>query len=291
MRLVASDMDGTIIDREGRISVRTVRAFRACRDAGVEVVFVTGRPPRWLVPLQEQLDFDGTVICSNGAVMYRLADHKVLEASLMPQESVFQAVGIIQKMYPNAAFAAETIKGFHVEPGFADKATVDQIGVTPGKLTDTLVAEAEAGAHEAEQAGSAEPDPDAGVAKLLAKVPGISPDDFLAGVADAVEHLVSVTHSSPGQALLEMALPEVNKAAALERFAAGLGIDAKDVVAFGDMPNDIQMLGWAGHGYAMASGHPRAIAAANWVAPAFAADGVAQVLEARLAGLNETAPA
>lgn len=284
-------MDGTIIDREGRISDRTIQAFHACRNAGVEIVFVTGRPPRWLVPLEEQLDFDGTVICSNGAVMYRLADHKVLEASLMPQQSVFDAVGIIQRLYPEAAFAAETIRGFHVEPGFVDKATLDQIGVAAGKLSDTLVAEAEAGAHEAAQAGTAEPDRDTGVAKLLAKVPGISPDDFLAGVADAVGHLVSVTHSSPGQALLEMALPQVNKAAALERFATGLGIGAKDVVAFGDMPNDIQMLDWAGHGYAMASGHPGAIAAANWVAPAFAADGVAQVLEARLSGLNETAPA
>lgn len=284
-------MDGTIIDREGKISDRTARAFRACRDAGVELVFVTGRPPRWLAPLQEQLGFDGTVICSNGAVTYRLADHKVLDASLLPQESVFETIGIIQKMYPDAAFAAETIKGFHIEPGFVDKATMEQIGVTPGMLSDTLVAEAEAGANEAAQAGTAEPDPGGGVAKLLAKVPDMSPDDFLAGVAAAVGHLVSVTHSSPGQALLEMALPEVNKAATLQRFAAGLGIEAKDVVAFGDMPNDIEMLGWAGHGYAMASGHPSAIAAADSQAPPFADDGVAQVLEARLAGLNETATA
>ncbi|WP_026821275.1 HAD family hydrolase [Arthrobacter castelli] len=291
MRLVASDMDGTIIDREGRISDRTVRAFRACRNAGVELVFVTGRPPRWLAPLQEQLDFNGTVICSNGAVTYRLSDHQVLEAALLPQESVFQTIRIIQQLYPDAAFAAETIKGFHIEPGFADRATLEQIGVTPGKLSDTLVAEAEAGANEAAQAGTAEPDPGGGVSKLLAKVPAISPDTFAAGVDAAVGHLVSVTHSSPGQALLEMALPEVNKAAALQRFAASHRIDANDVVAFGDMPNDIQMLNWAGHGYAMASGHPGAIAAADSQAPPFSDDGVAQVLEARLAALNETAPA
>lgn len=291
MKLVASDMDGTIIDHSGRISARTVRAFDACRQAGIEIVFVTGRPPRWLVPLEEQLDFDGTVICSNGAVVYHLADHKVLSAQLLPHDSVFQAVKVIKNMYPTAAFAAETIKGFHIEPGFASQSILDQNGVTPQYLSDSLVAEAEAGENEASQAGSAAPDPGAGVAKLLAKVPDTNPDDFLARVTPAVGHLVSVTHSSPGQALLEMALPEVNKAAALQRFATGLGIEAKDVVAFGDMPNDIQMLDWAGHGYAMASGHPRALKAANLLAPPFVKDGVAQVLEARLAELNETASA
>ena len=72
MRLVASDIDGTILGHDGKISDRTVRAFHACRDAGVELVFVTGRPPRWLHPLQEQLGHTGRVICSNGAVVWDL---------------------------------------------------------------------------------------------------------------------------------------------------------------------------------------------------------------------------
>jgi len=72
MRLVASDIDGTILGHDGKISDRTVRAFHACRDAGLELVFVTGRPPRWLHPLQDQLGHTGTVICSNGAVVWDL---------------------------------------------------------------------------------------------------------------------------------------------------------------------------------------------------------------------------
>jgi HAD superfamily hydrolase (TIGR01484 family) len=62
MRLVASDMDGTIVGRDGRMSGRTVKAFRDCAAAGVDVVFVTGRPPRWLDPLRDQLQHRGTVI-------------------------------------------------------------------------------------------------------------------------------------------------------------------------------------------------------------------------------------
>ena len=83
-------------------------------------------------------------------------------------------------------------------------------------------------------------------------------------------------------------MPGINKSVTLAEFAASRGIGQSDVVAFGDMPNDVQMLSWAGTGYAMASGHPEAIAAADLRAPAFDDDGVAQVLEERLAALRAT---
>jgi hydroxymethylpyrimidine pyrophosphatase-like HAD family hydrolase len=76
----------------------------------------------------------------------------------------------------------------------------------------------------------------------------------------------------------------VTKASALARLAGELGVDAADVVAFGDMPNDVPMLEWAGAGYAMSGGHPLAIAAAARTAPPLAEDGVAQVIEELLAG-------
>jgi len=124
------------------------------------------------------------------------------------------------------------------------------------------------------------------VVKFLAIVRDGTPDEFLAEVAPAVGHLAAATHSSPGVAMLELSLPGVNKAVTLAEYASALGIEAADVVAFGDMPNDIEMLRWAGHGYAMASGHPEAIRAAGQQAPHFDDDGVAQVLEARLASLG-----
>jgi hydroxymethylpyrimidine pyrophosphatase-like HAD family hydrolase len=99
-----------------------------------------------------------------------------------------------------------------------------------------------------------------------------------------------VTHSAPTVAMLELAVPGINKAVTLADYAASLGIDAADVVAFGDMPNDIEMLRWAGHGYAMASGHPEAIRAAGQQAPHFDDDGVAQILEEKLAALGLQLP-
>jgi Cof subfamily protein (haloacid dehalogenase superfamily) len=272
MRLVASDIDGTILGHDGKISDRTVRAFHACRDAGVELVFVTGRPPRWLHPLEDQLGHTGRVICSNGAVVWDLEADRLVSARGLELEAVFETRRIIKALRPSALFAAETLTGFHLEPGFIENESSELLSeFTPAPLHTTLTA-----------ADS--------VVKFLAVVRDGSADDFLAEVAPAIAHLAAATHSAPTVALLELSLPGVNKAVTLATYAASLGIEAADVVAFGDMPNDIEMLRWAGDGYAMASGHPDAIRAAGQQAPHFDDDGVAQVLEAKLAGLGLRLP-
>jgi Cof subfamily protein (haloacid dehalogenase superfamily) len=268
MRLVASDIDGTILGHDGKISERTVRAFHACRDAGVELVFVTGRPPRWLHPLEDQLGHAGTVICSNGAVVWDLEAARMISARTLALEAVFETRRIIKQLRPSALFAAETLTGFHLEPGFIENGSSELLSeFTPAPLARTLTA-------------------DDAVVKFLAVVREGSADDFLAEVSPAVAHLAAATHSAPTVALLELSLPGVNKAVTLAEYAASRGIKAADVVAFGDMPNDIEMLRWAGDGYAMASGHPEAIRAAGQQAPHFDDDGVAQILEAKLAELG-----
>jgi Cof subfamily protein (haloacid dehalogenase superfamily) len=272
MRLVASDIDGTILGHDGKISDRTVRAFHACRDAGVELVFVTGRPPRWLHPLEDQLGHTGTVICSNGAVVWDLEADRMVSVRTLALDAVFEVRRIIKQLRPSALFAAETLTGFHLEPGFIENESSELLSeFTPAPLAQTLMA-------------------DDAVVKFLAIVREGTADDFLAEVAPAVAHLAGATHSAPNVAMLELSVPGVNKAVTLARYAASLGIDAADVVAFGDMPNDIEMLRWAGGGYAMASGHPEAIRAAGQQAPHFDDDGVAQILEAKLAELGVKLP-
>ena len=269
MRLVASDIDGTILGHDGRISERTIRAFNACRVAGVELVFVTGRPPRWLYPLQEQLGHSGTVICSNGAVLWDLAAERALSAQALDIATVMETRRIIKGLRPDALFAAETLNGFHLEPGFIENGTSEILSeFTPAPLASTLG------------------DDDAIVKFLAVTRSGTTPDDFLALVQPAVAHLVATTHSAPKTALLEMSVPGVNKAVTLAQYATSRGIEPNEVVAFGDMPNDVEMLRWAGEGYAMASGHPEAISAAGQLAPHFDDDGVAQILEAKLASLG-----
>lgn len=269
MRLIASDIDGTILGHDGRISARTVAAFRDAADAGIDIVFVTGRPPRWLDPIRDQIGHTGTVICSNGAVTYSLESESVTASHLIGWETVEEVRGIIAGLAREPYFALESLDGFHVEPGFLPRDRPPSLqAVIPEALTPAMA--------------------DGGIIKMLSVLHSGSADEFLDLVRPRVAKLIAVTHSAPEMALLEMGPLGVNKAVTLAEYAASKDIDAADVVAFGDMPNDIEMLGWAGAGYAMASGHPGALAATALQAPRFEDDGVARVIEARLAALHRT---
>lgn len=276
-RMIASDLDGTIIGydhtRTGLITDRTVQAFRAAHDAGIQVVFVTGRPIRWLTPLAEALGHAGPVICSNGAVVYDLMRQEVLESLPMDFPTVLQARDMISALDPSASFGVETVEGFHLEEAFLERGAVN--GPPP---------ELAAGIHVGTRIQEVLPE-DPAVVKFLAKTRSSEPDAFLAEVRHLLGDLLAVTHSAPGVALLEMSRPDVNKATTLAGFAADLGISAQEVVAFGDMPNDLEMISWAGTGYSVASGHPTLLAAADAIAGACDEDGVAQEIE-RLLSLD-----
>lgn len=267
MRLIASDIDGTILGHDGKISTRTVEAFSAAAEAGIEIVFVTGRPPRWLDPIREQIGHTGTVICSNGAVTYDLAQEQVTESHVLGWDTVDQVRTIISGLAPEPYFALESLTGLHVEDGFyGDRPSQFGAGIVPSALTPDMA--------------------DGGIVKMLAVLHSGNADEFMNLVTPSIGEIIAVTHSAPELALLEMGPLGVNKAVTLSQYAAARGIEAADVVAFGDMPNDIEMLSWAGSGYAMASGHPDALAAAALQAPRFEDDGVARVIESRLAALR-----
>ncbi|GER22914.1 hydrolase [Zafaria cholistanensis] len=259
--MIASDLDGTVIRADGTISDRTVKAFRTAREAGIHVVFVTGRPFRWLESVREAFGHLGTVICSNGALVYDLEAGRILKSKTVDIAALREVRRIILGIEPAARFAAETLHGLHLESDFVREPLGSLVdSVVPGPLDHRLL--------HAE-----------GVVKFLAKSHILTPDEFFQQVTPAVGSLLSVTHSTYNVSLVEMAHPEVNKSVALEAYAAELGIAAEDVAAFGDMPNDVEMLAWAGRGYAMGSGHPLAQAAAFAVARTVEEDGVARVIE------------
>lgn len=259
IKLIASDLDGTIVDREGNISERTRRAFLDARDAGIHIVFVTGRPFRWLTPIVEAFGGMGTVICSNGAVLYDLEQDRVIWSRTLTAATAKQAEQIILEHEPNAAFAAETTRGLHLGANFAEQNRT---------LGSQSVLDLNSEAIDQE-----------GIVKFLARSKSLPIDDFYAAVAPELTQLLSVTHSAFGVSLLEMAHVDIHKATTLDVYCRELGISADEVMAFGDMPNDLEMLEYAGHGYAMASGHPLALATAQHTADTLEADGVAQVIE------------
>jgi Cof subfamily protein (haloacid dehalogenase superfamily) len=261
LKLLASDLDGTLVGPSGDFSPRTQQMLDACAAMGIPVVFVTGRPPRWLDQLAKGRF--GAAICANGALVVDLPSLAVLEATTMDPDVVLDVAGRLRHVLPGATFGLETLDGFAMEHAYVRR--YDDGPVRSGRLEDLLAN----GAH---------------VVKVLLRVPGARSDDLLATARPVLSGVATPTHSNAKDGLLEIAALGVSKAAALARLAAHLGIDPVDVAAFGDMPNDIEMLRWAGLSYAMSGGHPEAVAAAKALAPPCEQDGVARVVEVLLAG-------
>ena len=256
VRLVATDLDGTLLHSDGSVTDRTRRVVEELDARGVLVVFVTGRPVRWMDDLWHHVGAHGLAICSNGAIVYDVARHEVAELRPIPRRTVLEVADVVRRAVPGTAFALEKVDGFGKEPEFHPR------GPTPPEL---LVAPLEDIADD-------------GVAKLLARHESLDPADFWARVEALVGDRVTTTWSSVG-ALVEMSAAGVTKATTLELVCAERGITPEQVVAFGDMPNDLALLQWAGRGYAMANAHTSVLAATEHHAPPHDEDGVAAVLE------------
>jgi len=299
VQLIASDIDGTILSyahtESGSISTRTVDAFQAAQSAGIKVVLVTGRPVRWLKHISEMLGDLGTVIASNGAVIYDLASDRLIHESALDASALFTVKDIITEIDPQASFAAETLQHLHMEePFIAGSLFFEEdrrraAGVTEeelrlGPLDETLERDGLTNAAQTPGSDVTSAHVTDRVVKLLCKTETMAPDEFLSRVQNEVGDLLTVTHSAPGISLLELSAQGVNKAAGLAHYAAGHQIEREQVVAFGDMPNDIEMLRWAGTSWAVGSAHPEARSAANYTAASCDEDGVAQVIEKLLAG-------
>lgn len=257
-RLVATDLDGTALRSDGTASPRTVAAFTRVERAGAALVLVTGRPPRWMGAMAGTVRRHGLAICANGALVYDLHTGRIVEAHLIEAETLEKVMARLRDQVPDLTFLVEYEDGFAYEPRFR------------------------LGGWDAEAAGGVVLEPPLlaarPAAKLLAQHRDMDPDRLHALVSDLVGDLVTATHSS-GRALIEMSARGVTKASALARLAARYGIPAADAIAFGDMPNDLPMLDWAGTSYAVANAHPAVLAAVDHVTAANDDDGVAQVLE------------
>lgn len=264
MRMVATDLDGTIVAADGSVSSRVVRALQACQDAGVTVVYVTGRPPRWMAEVVEQTGHRGIALCGNGSVVYDLATERVLHARTVSPAVVLEAARRLTAAMPDAAFAIETVTGFRRTPQYLARWD-GGLEAPVGRLEELL-------------------DDGCRVVKLLCRSESSAGDEMLVRAVPALDGLAVPTHSNPHDCLVEVSALGVGKAAALAELAAEHGVAQADVVAFGDMPNDLDMLAWAGRGYAMRGGHADVLAVATHTAPPIDEDGVAVVLERLLAG-------
>ncbi len=255
-RLLATDLDGTIVGQDGTISERTVAALVSLVDLGVRVVFATGRPPRWIYPVVEATGITGPVICSNGAQVYDTASDQILVEHVLEESAGKGIAADLRHRFPDAAFAVEIGTGFGHEPDFApgwDPPAGSLVGTVDQLLAGPVV-------------------------KLMARCPESDPDELLFLARQIIGDRATVTRSI-GISLVEVCRRGIDKATTLATLAAGWGIDAPDVLAFGDQANDAAMLAWAGRSVAVANAHAEAIDAASETTASVEEDGVAQVIE------------
>jgi Cof subfamily protein (haloacid dehalogenase superfamily) len=256
--VVVTDLDGTVVRSDGTISERTRAAIHAVVEAGALFVIATGRPPRWLADIGAAVGHHGLAICANGALVYDLTTDRIIESRPIAADVVRRLMVDLRAALPEIAFAVERVDGQFGHEAHYRPHWVPEDGTIVGDLEPLL----------------GEP-----LTKLLGRCDGVDSDTLLAVAAEVVgDGVASLTHSTIN-GLLEVSALGVNKASTLAGLLTARGLGPADVIAFGDMPNDLELLEWAGHGVAVANAHPDVIAVVDEVTASNNDDGVAIVLE------------
>ena len=250
-RLVATDLDGTLLRSDGSLSERTREVLRTLDDRGVPVVVVSARPIRWMDQLVDTLGRHGLASLGNGAVLFDLHRREPLEVAALPHPVARDLIAEIRAAVPGVAVGVECLSGMHRDPAFPEH---------PG---DVSVVGLDSWSEPA--------------LKLLVGHPDLRPADALRErVVEVVGDRASPTWSVDW--LVEIGPPGVSKATSLARLAERFDVPREAVAAFGDMPNDLPMLGWAGTSYAVANAHADVLSAVDHVVPGNDEDGVAVTL-------------
>ena len=255
-RLVAIDLDGSLLRSDGSVSERTREALAAVRARGTTIVFVTARHPGSTAKIAREAGVGGLAICSNGATIFDLDAGRVVRERPLESEVAARLVRAVRERVPGVLFAVERRAEMAFEPEFR---AWDWNPPEGTRFADALELVAEP------------------VTRLIVRHADYELDVLAALVREVAGE--SATVVMPGVWTVELSAVGVSKAAALAELCDELGLTADDVIAFGDFPNDLPMLAWAGHAVAVANAHPDVIAEADEVTASNDEDGVALVLE------------
>ncbi|MEK2491392.1 HAD family hydrolase [Kitasatospora purpeofusca] len=257
-KLVATDLDGTLLSSSETVSARTRAALATATSAGALHIIVTGRSATWARPVFDEIGYRGIAVCGQGAQVYDAGAHKLLTSLTLDRRVAALAIEKIEAETGPLAIAAnqDGLEGDVLAgPGYRL-----QIG---SELPVVQV-----GAHELLTSP---------ISKLYIQHSELSDDALAEAARNAAGDLVGVVMAGAG--VVELLPLGLSKATGLAVAARRLGVTAADTIAFGDMPNDVPMFGWARHGVAMANAHRELLAVADEVTLSNDEDGVAAVLE------------
>jgi Cof subfamily protein (haloacid dehalogenase superfamily) len=262
IKLLATDLDGTLLNEQGQIYEEDIAALRRAREMGVTIVVATGRMPATLNPYLDRLEVtaDEPVVGGHGAVI-ALRNGDVLHSFTIPHETIAEGAAIARKF--DAVPTLYTAHAIYME----------RVAFSPEQDEYWL-----AGGIPIRY----DPDALAHIDEALIKMLVVQPD------VPAVPALLEALRSHLGdraevvrshQWFVEVMNKDASKGAAIAWLAKQRGIGPDEVLAIGDAENDVSMLRWAGHSAAPANAAPEALAAAKWIAPPQHERAVAATLE------------
>ncbi|GGQ12114.1 HAD family hydrolase [Streptomyces roseolilacinus] len=257
-RLVATDLDGTLLRSDDTVSQRTRDALAAAAAAGAAHIVVTGRSVPWTRHILDELGYEGLAVCGQGAQVYHAGEHRLLTSVTLDRQLAGIALAKLEAEVGPLALAAsrdgldgEVLvgSGYRLQDGPLPYLPLED----PADLWS------------------------APLNKLYVQHPDLDDDALASTARQVVGGLVDVVVAGAG--IVEILPLGLSKATGLSLAARRLGVKAADTIAFGDMPNDIPMFAWARHGVAMANAHGDLKAVADEVTETNDADGIAVVLE------------
>ncbi len=257
IKLIAFDLDGTLFNRDVEVSSRTASTLARVAERGVHLVVATGRGHRSVVPRVSRLRFMRWAVCSNGAYLHDLLAHRPVRSETIPGHQVTDLRLAVEQTLPDTVWAWQTPLGHFWTESFL-ASDIHQVSAR------NVIADQS-------------PPPPLSL-KIFVGHPEVSTYELLDLIRPAIPHDLGV--STSGAAFVEVTAPGVNKAKALADLCIDLGVAQEQTLAFGDNVNDIEMLQWAGWGYAMANAHTRLLDVASFrTERTHEDDGVARTLE------------
>ena len=258
IRLVVSDVDGTLVDKEKRLTDATIAAVGRLRDAGVGFTIISARPRSGLMPLLERLDLDAPVGAFNGGIVFRRSGEVIEHHRIDPAvaRGIWAEVGdaeVDRWVFADDRWYASTDRGPHVPH---ERIASDQAPVVTGDFDDLLTR-----ADKITFVSDDEP--------LLRTLH----DRVRARFGDRATVVQSQTY------YLDVTAPEANKGVGITELAAAFDVPLAETAAIGDQANDLAMLEKAGLAIAMGNAPDAVKAKAHEVSRANDADGVAWAID------------
>lgn len=258
-RLLAADLDGTLVDETTVFTARVKEAVRRVQEKGVHFTIATGRTFQATLPFARELAVLSPLICHQGGLIKDPLSGQVLFRRAIPLPLAREVIGFAEKKdLALTLFLDDEAYVSQLRPEAEEFIRLNSPPLQP-------VGDLEAFLNE-------EP------TKFMILCPdGEATERLLPEVQNLFAPKMKVVRSHPN--FIELTPPDVSKGAALAWLAAYLGVSREETMAIGDQDNDVEMLAWAGLGVAMGNATNAVLAAADYVAPPIWEDGAAFAIE------------